>query len=312
MKNDEIKKILFQSLDADVHILKGLSGLGIKDTGIEVARKALCLFPNTYDCTCESCNKFLNKAHPDFIYLTLEVDKKSIGVNEISMIIKEVFIRPLLSSHKVIFIEQAEKLTIQAQNKLLKTLEDSRDYIKFILVCSNDNLLPTIESRGMIWKFRPLSGNQIIHILEQYKLSDEDKYVLLSCSAGCPGTIEKLVSLPKCLNRIKNTLTSINKGNKKVFLESLGLLKEKDKRNICENIEELKYLLTAIEYLLINVIKHIKGCETASLVKPFITPMASRISSLQAYNTLGKVMEANASSKIISAENLISLCEDLI
>ena len=59
------------------------------------------------------------------------------------MIIKEVFIRPLLSSHKVIFIEQAEKLTIQAQNKLLKTLEDSRDYIKFILVCSNDNLLPT-------------------------------------------------------------------------------------------------------------------------------------------------------------------------
>lgn len=85
--------------------------------------------------------------HPDIIWVTHE--KKSIGVDDIRLQVNsDIFVKPYSSSYKIYIIDEAEKLTEQAQNALLKTIEEPPEYALFLLLVSNiATILPTILSR---------------------------------------------------------------------------------------------------------------------------------------------------------------------
>lgn len=112
-------------------------------------QKALSLLPFELlkDWQDSLINNGVNK-HPDIYYLTTET---SIGIKEIRELESKIFLRPVMASYKIVIINDAQNLTTDAQNALLKTLEEPPDYVFIILLVKDaDLLLPTIISRCQI------------------------------------------------------------------------------------------------------------------------------------------------------------------
>lgn len=106
---------------------------------------------------CVSCRQMESGNQPDVIWVTRE--KASLGVDEIrEQLCNTMDIKPFSSPYKIYLVPEAEKMTEAAQNALLKTIEEPPEYGIVILMTSNISaLLPTIQSRCLTMKFRPLS-----------------------------------------------------------------------------------------------------------------------------------------------------------
>ena len=96
---------------------------------------------------CPSCKKAQSQNHPDIIYVKHE-KPNTISIDEIrEQLINDVMIKPYSSPYKIYIIDEAQKLTLQAQNALLKTIEEPPAYAVVMLLADNpDALLPTISS----------------------------------------------------------------------------------------------------------------------------------------------------------------------
>ncbi len=103
--------------------------------------------------TCSACRACAGGNHPDVLRISHE-KPDSIGVDEIrAQLVDDILIRPYSGPYKVYLVPEAEKLTVQAQNALLKTLEEPPSYGVILLLTANgDKLLPTIRSRGILLK----------------------------------------------------------------------------------------------------------------------------------------------------------------
>jgi len=104
--------------------------------------------------------------HPDYIRLDLEEGKKNITISQIRDIGRMISARPNEAKHRVVCINCADKMNVQAQNALLKVLEEPPEHTFFIL-CADDGalLLPTILSRCRKIRFQAASRAQISQIL---------------------------------------------------------------------------------------------------------------------------------------------------
>ena len=93
--------------------------------------------------------------------ITKPTDKKTIGVDLVrEQIVKEAYIRPFTASRKVFLIENGELLTPEAQNALLKILEEPPEYVFFIIAADSQNhMLETVLSRSLKLQFLPLSAS---------------------------------------------------------------------------------------------------------------------------------------------------------
>ena len=111
--------------------------------------------------TCPTCKKILSDLSPDVINVTSE-GKASLGVDKIRFLKEDVHIIPNELEDKVYIIEDADKMTTQAQNALLLTLEEPPSYARFILLCENSELLlETIKSRAPILRTEPIPTDMI-------------------------------------------------------------------------------------------------------------------------------------------------------
>lgn len=184
----------------------------------------------------EDFSEFVNKIHgkeveksPD-VHILDSTEKNSIGIEEIKDFQKEMMYKPFEEEKQIGIIKEAEKLTPQAQNALLKTLEDSPDTSIYILFVDNErNLLPTIRSRGKIVysKFRKEietddSIKDILNIdllkqfetVEEYSKTKEKSLLLIS-------SIEEVFK-----NKLELDIKNGNIDSSKKTLSSLKLLQE--------------------------------------------------------------------------------------
>ena len=100
-------------------------------------------------CECLSCRKIEKKIHPDVHWLGEDEKVRSIKIEEIRNLIREAFLKPFEGKWKVFILKGAERLTIEAANALLKTLEEPPEHSVFILLVENKaHLLETIQSRA--------------------------------------------------------------------------------------------------------------------------------------------------------------------
>ena len=140
---------------------------------------------------CLSCRKAIENKSPDIIVIGRE-DKATIGVDAVRFIKEDVSIVPNDSDHKVYIIEEADKMTTQAQNALLLTLEEPPSYVHFFLLCENSGLLlETIRSRAPVLRTELLSRSDIDSYVStvdrrgaQMKLSDPAQYGELLMASG--------------------------------------------------------------------------------------------------------------------------------
>ena len=117
---------------------------------------------------CHSCKQALSKNHPDIIFLTHE-KPNTISVDDIrTQINGDVAIKPYSGPKKIYIISDGEKMTVQAQNALLKTLEEPPEYAVILILTTNVGaLLPTILSRCVILSMKPARDEQVKKYLMQ-------------------------------------------------------------------------------------------------------------------------------------------------
>ncbi len=131
------------------YILNGPEGSGKRMLAEAFAMLLECELPvDGEPCMeCVSCRQALGKNHPDIIYLTH--DKSVISVDDVRrQIIRDADIMPYRGRFKVYIVDEAEKMNPQAQNALLKTLEEPPSYVVILLLTTNaDAFLPTVLSR---------------------------------------------------------------------------------------------------------------------------------------------------------------------
>ncbi|MGL5649490.1 MAG: DNA polymerase III subunit delta' [Clostridium sp.] len=121
--------------------------------------------------------------------------KASIGVDEVREIIEEVNKKPYEGSKKVIMIYSGEKLTVQAQNALLKTIEEPPNGVFIIILTTTlEKILETIKSRCQIYKLTPLSNEEMReYIVKKYNTDEERFLAALAYARGVPGRLERFI-----------------------------------------------------------------------------------------------------------------------
>ena len=164
---NELKRAVDENKVSHSYMFVGIEGIGKQMIAKEFAQIVLCTNEEEKGChQCKSCVEFMSHNHPDFLYL--EPDGSSIKIEQIRYLQRKIQEKPIISNKKVYIINDADKMTAEAQNCLLKTLEEPPEYSTIILVGSNENaFLNTIKSRCMKISFQPIETKYIKQYMEE-------------------------------------------------------------------------------------------------------------------------------------------------
>lgn len=144
---------------------------------------------------CSACKKIENDAHPDV--RTLRHEKPlSIRVDEIEeQLTNDAYLTPYAADYKLYIVPDAQFMTTDAQNKLLKTLEEPPDYVCILLLAdSAQSLLPTIRSRTIPLPLRPVPEREILGILQQEDSNEYRTTLAARIARGNPGKAHYLAT----------------------------------------------------------------------------------------------------------------------
>lgn len=187
--NNEIKKNLKALIDSNTvshsYIFSGISGIGKFLFAKEFAKAILCLNSEERPCEhCKACEGFDNSNNPDITII--DEHDESIKTEQIKKMTNEVLEKPIQSSKKIYIINNCENMTKEAQNSLLKTLEEPPEYVIMLLITNNENLLlNTIKSRCIKIQFNKLSDEEIQEYF--YKNSEKINNKMLKTFGGSIG-----------------------------------------------------------------------------------------------------------------------------
>ena len=181
----ETKQFL-QNMLAEGHktpslLFYGPGGIGKTKLAREFARSFMCLADPLQDCHCASCQAMAAGTHPDFIQVAPEGASHTIKIEQIQKLGAKAAFAPVLSHYMVCLIEDAQTMREDAQNSLLKLLEEPPAYWLFILVAdAPELLLPTIRSRVIGVRFQALSRQETARVMETITLTADQVPVSLA------------------------------------------------------------------------------------------------------------------------------------
>ena len=145
---------------------------------------------------CHSCKQALSGNHPDIIFITHE-KPGTIGVDDIRRQINgDVAIKPYSGPKKIYIVSEGEKMTVQAQNALLKTLEEPPEYAVILILTDNVNtLLPTILSRCVVLNKKSVRDAQIKeYLMENMGIPDYKADICVAFARGNVGKARLLAN----------------------------------------------------------------------------------------------------------------------
>lgn len=224
------------------YILSGEKGSGKKLLANTFAMALQCEKKGVDPCQeCRSCKKAMSRNHPDIIYITHE-KPNSIGIEDIrTQLIEDVMIKPYCSSYKIYIIDEAEKLTLQAQNALLKTIEEPPAYAVILLLTSNmETFLPTITSRCVKLNLRPVQESMVKdYLMEKMHLPDYQAQMDAAFSQGNIGKARQMAESDEFNLMTEQALRILKKSNELELYEMVEMIKElsEEKQNIDEYLD---------------------------------------------------------------------------
>lgn len=206
---------------------------GEKGSGKKLLAK---LFAMTLQCEkhgkepclqCSSCKKAMNRNHPDIIYVSHE-KPNSIGIEDIrEQLIADVDIKPYTGPYKVYIVDEAEKLTVQAQNALLKTIEEPPAYAVIMLLVNNGaTLLPTIASRCVTLNFKPVRDEVIKkYLMEELHVPDYQAEVSVAFAQGNVGRAKQIATAEDFAEMMEAAFRILKKGKDIEVYEMVDAIK---------------------------------------------------------------------------------------
>jgi len=236
-----IQNAVSQNKISHAYILNGQRGSGKKMLARLFAMALQCESGQSEPCMeCRSCMQAKGNNQPDII--TIKHEKPaSISVDDIrEQLNGDIMIKPYSSPYKIYIIPEADLMTVQAQNALLKTLEEPPEYAVIFLLTENaDSLLSTIRSRCVMLKLRNIKDKLVKkYLMEELQIPDYQADV---CAAFAQGNIGRAIMLAKSehFNEIKD--------------EAIQLLKYLDEMELSEIVGAIKqinkYKLEVTDYL---------------------------------------------------------------
>ena len=293
--HENIKNILSNNINTKnilhSYLFIGEEGIGKKMLAKEFAKAILCTSENNKPCNiCKSCVEFNTNNNANFNLINEE--GSAIKIEQIRNMQVKIAEKPINSNYKVYLINDAELMTQEAQNCLLKTLEEPTEYIVIILITSNENkVLNTIKSRCMKLYFNNLDKNSVKKVLtEKFEMEDINdsfldaaggsikKALLIKEKSSEYEQITKLFDIIENLVNFINSASIIYENKDDIYniLDYINILLDIKIRSNSNNsfkfanciftVEEVKKRLRAnsnydmsIDYLLMNMWKEING-----------------------------------------------------
>jgi DNA polymerase-3 subunit delta' len=236
-----IQDAVQQNKVSHAYILNGQRGSGKKMLAKLFAMTLQCESNKSDPCgECRSCIQANNGNQPDII--TVKHEKPaSISVDDIrTQVNGDIMIKPYSSPYKVYIIPEADLLTVQAQNALLKTIEEPPEYAVILLLTENaDSLLPTIRSRCVMLKLRNIKDKLVTkYLIEHLQIPD---YQAEICAAFAQGNVGRAIMLARSedFNEIKNDVVQL--------MKYIGQMELSEIVSAIKNIT--KYKLEVTDYL---------------------------------------------------------------
>ena len=244
---EELKKVALENKVSHSYMFVGIEGIGKQIMAKDFAQMILCTNETNKGCQqCKSCIEFMSNNHPDFLYI--EPDGNSIKIEQIRYLQRKIQEKPIISDKKVYIINDADKMTTEAQNCLLKTLEEPPEYSTIILIGSNENaFLNTIKSRCMKIPFKPIEAKYVKQYMEKtYEMTNISQNML----EAFQGSIGKAISLKDKKEQYENIESMIEKLDKTDMTELIKLGEP-----LYQAKEEIMNILDYINIILLRLAK---------------------------------------------------------
>lgn len=261
--NEKNKKILEKSIElkktSHSYIFWGTEGIGKKLIAREFAKKILCLDEYSNNCKCKSCIEFDSNNNPDFS--VIEPEEGLVKIDQIREMQRKIVEKPIISNKKVYIINDADTMKTEAQNCLLKTLEEPPEYVTIILICSNENnLLSTIKSRCTRMYFEPIETEEIKKYLKENYPQENINENIIDLAQG---SIAKAIKLKENQNLYENLEKILIELSKKDLIDIIQMSEEiyKSKEEINSILEYMNVLALKLSKKNINYIKCIETIE---------------------------------------------------
>lgn len=213
---NKLKKASLDKRIAHAHLIAGPDGIGKSVFSKDLAK--IILHPE------------VTNHHENYVdIIEIRNDKNSIGVEEVRKIVSEANVKPFEGDKKVIVIYDAQKMTVQAQNAILKTIEEPIEGVFFIFIVESvEDVLPTIRSRTQAHRLSPLSNKEMDeYITLNFNLNDEAKEKVKAIACGIPGKADEFINKEEFRNFLDlqiETLECLAKSKSLKDKQSVSLL----------------------------------------------------------------------------------------
>lgn len=194
---------------------------------------------------CDSCKKAIGKNHPDIIMVHHE-KPNTISIEEIrEQVIGDVAIKPYYSPYKIYIIPEAEKMTPQAQNALLKTIEEPPEYAVIMLLTVNgDALLPTIQSRCIRLDLKVVNDDLVKkYLMDRLHIPDYQAEIDASFAQGSIGRAKEAATSEEFSSMTDNALRILKRADSMQVYEMAEAIKSlsEEKHNINDYLDIFQF-----------------------------------------------------------------------
>lgn len=185
---NKISQTFSEGLGHHALLIKADQGLGAERLFDALTKRIMCQMADNAPCGhCHACHLMAAQSHPDFHVLASQ-EGKDIGVDQIRSINEVVSQHAQQSGNKLVYIQDAERLTEAAANALLKTLEEPRPNTYFLLqIEPSSSLLATIYSRCQVWNVPlPTEAEALTWLSSQFQAETSELLTALAMNLGRP------------------------------------------------------------------------------------------------------------------------------
>ena len=274
------RKAIAEDTLGHAYIIEGDTGIGKKTLAGYFAAMAVCAEGNACG-ECKQCKQTIAEVNPDISVLTLE-DKSSIGVDAVRDFISTVAYRSVHGGRRVYIIQDADLMTVQAQNALLKIIEEPPKGVLFLLLCrQKSQLLRTITSRSQVLKLSPLPKEVLSQIVP------ESREFELSYCKGNPGTLIRICAdeeFKEFRNNAVDVVAKVFTGTDEMLYDAVDFFEANKERK--EDLFSIAlYVLRDVMYKKNGLSKFIVNGDKADVINS-VSAVLNPVSCMRAIETI--------------------------
>ncbi|MCX8062124.1 MAG: DNA polymerase III subunit [Anaerolineales bacterium] len=265
-----LRSHIAQGAVRQAYLFSGPSGIGRRTLALRFAQAMNCLNPpqaGGFCGKCRSCQLIGTMRHPDLAVVAAEQRGGVLRVEQIRELQHQLSLAPYEANYRIALILRSEEANLNAQNALLKTLEEPPPkVILFLTAADSESLLPTIVSRCEVLRLRPMAVNSLIQLICEIEEIERPLAAQVArLAAGRPGIALRLLQNPeerrKYLKIIEEHLTLLASSYLERFALAERLAKDSSKAELIFQLEHWLALWRDVLLVSYRAQEHLTYCE---------------------------------------------------